>query len=156
MSKHNLKPVNRILQNKSLLTKPVFRHVQQLQQLTSIVHACLPPPLREHCQVANCNRSELALATHSPGWSTRLRYHATGIMAAIKRDTGITLRKVRIIIIPARNEIPRPKRSAQKPSADSLALLRETAQHIQHDRLQEALLRLSRHMAEKQAETQEE
>ena len=153
MSKHNLNPINKILKNKNLLTKPIFRHVQRLQQLTSIIHARLPPSMFEHCQVANCTRTELALATHSPGWSTRLRYHSNDILDAVNRETGMTLRKVRIIIIPPKNEPVRPKRSVQKPSAASITLLQETAQHIQHPKLQEALMRLSRHMETKQKDS---
>jgi hypothetical protein len=155
--KHNPKLMRNILTNKKLLTKSVFRHTQYLQQLTVIVHACLPDTLREQCLVANCQRNELTLAAHSPAWSARLRYHGPAILKAVKNKTGVALRTMRIVIIPRAQHNPHRRiRTVNKPSQRSAALLHDTAEHIQHAELQQALMRLSRHMADRQNNPQEE
>lgn len=148
MLKHNPKTIPGILENRKLLTKPLFRHARYLQQLDAMVRACLPPPLNEHCQVANCSNTELTLAARTPAWSTRLRYYAPEILKLLRNQIDNAPRKVKIVIIPPEKKAARVRpRSAQKPSPQSAALLQETAQHIQHPELQASLLRLSRNIA---------
>lgn len=150
MLKHNPKTMSGILENRKLLTKPLFRHARYLQQLGDIVRACLPSPLNEHCQVANCSHTELTLATSTPAWSTRLRYHTPGILRLLGNQIENAPHRVKIIIIPCEEKPTRTRvRNVQKPSPQSAALLQETAQHIQHPELQASLLRLSRNIGRK-------
>lgn len=132
------------------LLRPKDRHLgalvergRLLTRLTESIRACLPVPCSEHCRVANFHDGQLVLAADSPAWSARLRFHAPELTRLLKRQHGLGVRQVRVMVSPPIDTLI-PKRSARRDlSHKSAELLQQTAAGIDDPELRSALLRLA-------------
>lgn len=64
----------------------ILRKAQQLKILQDRVAACLTPPLREHCWVADVKGDTLILMTDSAAWATRLNYMVNDLLYVLKTE----------------------------------------------------------------------
>lgn len=101
-------------------------------------------PLADHVRVANVTEDTLVLQIDSPAWATRLRYAEPDLLRLVNRMEGASnIRRVRVRV----GMTDEPRRRAPRPapalSADTAALLRATAEHVDDARLRRALLRLA-------------
>lgn len=137
-------PLSKLLRPKDRHLSALVERGRLLVRLTESVRACLPLPCAEHCRVANCHDGQLVLAADSPAWSARLRFHAPELTRQLKRQHGLGIRRVRVVVSPAIETLI-PKRSARRDlSHKSAELLQQTAAGIEDPGLRAALLRLAR------------
>ncbi len=63
---------------------------QWLEALDLKLRQSLPPPLDQHCRLANVRDDRLVFLVATPGWKARLRLHADTVLAAAA-EVGLTV-----------------------------------------------------------------
>ena len=122
------------------------RHARRLLRLEKAIHGKLPPPLPDHCRVANLHRDELVLQADSPAWASRLRYLAPMLVERLRQDHGLTVTAI-TVRTRLHNTPPdgsRPGALRRKMPARTSALLNALGEQ-RDDALGRALQRLARH-----------
>ena len=76
----SMNTVKRIMTNPSGLLNLILKHSQSIQKIDKIFLASLPPPLEQHCYVANLRDKILIIHADSSLWATRLRYMTPEIL----------------------------------------------------------------------------
>ena len=115
-----------------------------LMELEALLHELLPEPLKEHCRVLAIRDETLILATSSPVWAARLRFHAPLLVKQLSAHQTVKLRTVRVRVRPPEKNIPPPRRQAAlRPGKAGAATLQQAAQTISDPGLKSALLRLA-------------
>jgi hypothetical protein len=116
-----------------------------LMELEVLLHELLPAPLKEHCRVLAIRDKTLVLATSSPVWAARLRFHAPLLVKQLSDYQTVTLRTVRVRVRPPEKRSPPPRRQAAalRPGKAGAAALQQVAQTISDPALKTALLRLA-------------
>lgn len=127
--------------------QPLLARAKRLEQLNHALRSQLPPPLNQHCQVANIRGDTLVLHADSSAWALKLRYSVPVMLAQLQKQPALqNLRCIDIKVRPtsiaaAPPEIPRRAHM----SWDTANLLDSMADAIAHPKLQAALHRLARH-----------
>ena len=135
----------KLLGQSSSRLKTIVSHSHQLQALTDVVHRHLDPQLVPHCEVANFRRDTLVLLAESPVWATRLRYHAPALVQQLRSERAFNgLTTVRVRVAPRAGARNTPITLRPVMSAETAALIRESASSITDPALKSSLLRLSR------------
>ena len=115
-----------------------------LMELEALLHELLPAPLKEHCRVLAIRDETLVLATSSPVWAARLRFHAPLLVKQLSDYQTVTIRSVRVRVRPPEKHSPPPRRQAAlRPGKAGAAALQQVAQTISDPALKTALLRLA-------------
>lgn len=116
-----------------------------LDRLSVLVAAHMPPELRTHCHVANVTDGALVLCAESAAWTTRLRFHAPTLLAALRVQPEFTaLHEIRVRVASPRAATPPPP-TAHTPRLPPAAAdhLKAAAACIEAPALKAALLRLA-------------
>lgn len=136
-------PAGRFLGAHPRLLAELRRNQEWLQR----VCAQLPPPLDAHCLYARQEQETLTLFTDSPAWGARLRFFGPELL----RRLGARHPEVRRIQVrvqpsqgPPREVRPAREEGVRRFSAETAALLRETADHLGQTELADALRRLAK------------
>ena len=130
----------------SQLNPTLVSKSRQLERLTSILSAVLPPETNGHYHVAGMDNSTLTIITDSPVWTSRLRQLAPMIIETLSGKLGSKLQHIRIIsrhgtiTAPAQTENI-VNRVLSEQSAQQVA---RAAEHIRDEDLKKALLNLSK------------
>jgi len=123
-------------------------HTQLLQQqkLLHRIQQQLPASLSPHCHTALLHNTQLTLAADSPVWANQLRYQAPTLLHKLRK----TLPGIAHIQVHSRPRLNNAmlaglsSRTTQRPcSVKQAQLLQDSAQHIQHPALSQALHRLA-------------
>ena len=117
-----------------------------LLELQALVHKLLPEPLNTHCRVLVVRDETLILATSSPVWAARLRFHAPLLVKQLSDHKTVKLRTVRVRVRPPEKTAAAPpvrRQSALIPGKSGAAALQQAAQTISDPGLKTALLRLA-------------
>jgi len=116
-----------------------------LMELQVLLHELLPAPLNEHCRVLAIRDETLILATSSPVWAARLRFHAPLLVKQLSNTQTVNLRTVRVRVRPPEKASPppAPRRAALRPGKTAAAALQRAALSISDSGLKTALLRLA-------------
>jgi len=116
-----------------------------LMELEALLHELLPAPLKEHCRVLAIRDETLVLATSSPVWAARLRFHSPLLIKQLSGHQTMALRTVRVRVRPPETASPPPprRRSAIRPGKCGAAALKQAAQTVSDPGLKTALLRLA-------------
>lgn len=125
----------------------LINRAKTLQELEALLRELLPAPLNEHCRVLAIRDETLVLATSSPVWAARLRFHAPLLVKQLSAHQTVTLRTVCVRVRPPEKASPPPRRrTALRPGKAGAVALQQAAQTISDPGLKTALLRLaSRH-----------
>jgi len=116
----------------------IERHTQLLRE----IRAVLPPPLDEHCLYASLDAGVLTLLTHSPVWSSRLRFFSPELEHHLSRRYG-SITSCRIRVRP-HAFVSSAKVSNNKLSATTVRHLVDAAANIEDAELAAALRRLAK------------
>jgi hypothetical protein len=117
-----------------------------LMDLQVLLDELLPAPLNEHCRVLAIRDETLILATNSPVWAARLRFHAPLLVKQLSSHQNVNLRTVRVRVRPPEKAtLPAPARrqAALRPGKAGAAALKQAAQTVSDAGLKTALLRLA-------------
>ena len=115
-----------------------------LMELEVLLHELLPAPLKDHCRVLAIRDETLVLATSSPVWAARLRFHAPLLVKQLSSHQTVKLCTVRVRVRPPEKHSPPPRRQpALRPGKAGAAALQQVAQTISDPGLKTALLRLA-------------
>lgn len=116
----------------------------RLERLSALVAAHIPPSLRPYCRVANVADGVLVLCSDSAAWTTRLRFHAPVLLAALRVQPELAdLREIRVRVgAPQTPEAPAPLHTPHLPPA-AADHLRAAAACTEAPALRAALLRLA-------------
>ena len=117
-----------------------------LMALQERVHNLLPEPLNTHCRVLAVRNETLILATNSPVWAARLRFHAPLLVKQLSDRGTVKLRTVRVRVRPPEKALAPPpvrRQAALRPGKSGVAALQQAAQTISDPGLKTALLRLA-------------
>ncbi len=145
------KSINRLLFSPSKEIKGLLDRANYLNGLTHYLRSVLPKTVAPHCQVANIkmhnNSMTLVLITDSPAWSTRLRLHIPSILTHMQKHPKLKqLASIRIKTRPPEYHYSAEENIRLIPMSDSSAhIIEQAANSTQDKKLQNALLRLSRH-----------
>ncbi len=116
---------------------------ERLRRLSAALHTTLPADHAVHCEVIGLKDQNLIVAVDSPVWRTRLRFLGDRILAAWPNGAvaePIRAVEFRVVAPPPR---PAPRRRPPSLSAGAARCLSETASHLDHPGLGEALQRLA-------------
>ena len=115
-------------------------------KLQVLVQNLLPEPLNTHCRVLAVRDETLILATNSPVWAARLRFHAPLLVKQLSDRGTVKLRTVRVRVRPPEKALAPPpvrRQAALRPGKSGVAALQQAAQTISDPGLKTALLRLA-------------
>ena len=136
---------------------------QQLRQLHSQIHSqqkllhhvqqLLPDTLAPHCHTAVQQQTQLTLTADSPVWANRLRYQSPSLLQQIRAtQPSIATIKVHSRPLPSQAVLYTPPPQIQRTSnIDQASLVYDSAKHIQHPALSNALQRLAKTLYEHRA-----
>lgn len=125
-------------------------HIQQrvltLRLLDQALRDCLPAECHAHCRAAGLSDGILYLATDSPAWRTRLRFHSDRIISHVRGlgkfpVTRLELRVSRSLEPPVARTHAGPARAIPASSARAFGAL---AQETSDSGLRAVLERLAR------------
>jgi len=117
-----------------------------LMDLEALLQELLPAPLKEHCRVLAIRDETLILATNSPVWAARLRFHAPLLVKQLSDRGTVKLRTVRVRVRPPEKALAPPpvrRQAALRPGKSGAAALQQAAQTVSDPGLKTALLRLA-------------
>ena len=115
-----------------------------LMALEALLQELLPQPLNTHCRLLAIREETLVLATDSPVWAARLRFHAPQLVKQLSHTQNVKLRTVRVRVRPPERNVPTEHRkSTIQCSKESKAALQQVAQSISDPGLKTALLRIA-------------
>jgi hypothetical protein len=115
-----------------------------LLELEALLGKLLPAPLQEHCRVLAIRDETLVLATSSPVWAARLRFHAPLLLKQLATHQTATFRDVCVRVRPPEKSAPPiRRRAALDPGKAGAATLQQAAKTISDPGLKTALLRLA-------------
>jgi hypothetical protein len=115
-----------------------------LMELEALLQELLPAPLKEHCRVLAIRDETLILATSSPVWAARLRFHAPLLVKQLSNHQTVKLRTVRVRVRPPEKASAPPRRKAAlRPGKAAATALQQAAKTISDPGLKTALLRLA-------------
>ena len=134
--------------NKYFGSGPLSKLLAQARALTGLdeqVQALLPEPLKPHCRVLAQHDLVLVIATDSPVWAARLRFHAPKLIKQLSKQQSVALRTVRIRVKPPEKTATSPVkgRSGQRQGRLRAASLQQAALTVSDPRLKSALLKLA-------------
>jgi len=129
------------------ILQPLLARAKRLEQLNHVLRNQLPPPLNQHCQVANIRGDTLVLHADSSAWALKLRYSVPVMLAQLQKTPSLqNLRSIDIKVKPTSvTAAPAEKPRRAHMSGDAASLLDSMADAITHPKLQAALHRLARH-----------
>lgn len=143
MPMNSFKPVRQLF-NKDGELQQLLVQAERLQKATRALHAQLPPPLEQHCKVANIKGELAVLHADSPAWAAKLRFHVAGILQQLRKQPGLgALQAIRIKVSPL--DDPQPPSAVARPvlSEQAGAVLRSAADATADPALKAVLLRLA-------------
>jgi hypothetical protein len=124
----------------------LVRHADLLARASALVAGRLPPPLGDHCRVADVEGGTVVVQADSAAWAARLRFMTPAVRDALAPLlAGSVVKQVKVTVAS-----PRPPTAAQptgrRPplTAESALLLERAAEAVTDPALQDALRRLSR------------
>lgn len=122
----------------------LITHAKGLSELNHAMEKYLPGPLKDYCRVANYRSGLLILQTDSATWATQLKFHIPELLTKLRQEHAFhKLMNIKCIIEPPQKQkVSEEKSPTLSPHAASL--LKETAAHIQDEKLAAALERLAR------------
>jgi len=116
--------------------------IQQQQQLLQQIQAILPKHLAEHVLHCVLSEKKLILYTDAAIWSSQLRFYQTTILHSFSQ-TQLNLELLQIRLIPP-TSTHKVDKEPLIPSKKNIDDIRNNAHQITDDKLQQALLNLSR------------
>ncbi|MBE9562705.1 MAG: DUF721 domain-containing protein [Proteobacteria bacterium] len=96
-----MKSITCIMANKSSLLHHLSQHCQLLKSINKNLKKSLPPPLSQHCHIANWREKTLIVHTDSSLWATRLRYMTPFLIAKWQKELSMpTINKIIVQVRP--------------------------------------------------------
>ncbi len=96
-----MKSVTSIITNKSSWLYQLSHHCKILKSINKGFNKSLPPPLSQHCHVANWREKTLIVHTDSSLWATRLRYMTPFLIAKWQKELSMpTINKIIVKVRP--------------------------------------------------------
>lgn len=144
MSNKPTRTLRGILAQESPGLAPLLAHAATLQRLNRLVHQWLPPPLSDHCRVANYKGGILTIHVGSSAWATKLRYLLPSLREKLAQQQelrNITEVRLRTIAEPA---APRREQRRVRMPKEAAVLLNSLADRISSRDLAASLRRLAR------------
>ena len=141
----------------------ILQQTQKLLQFTKLLRSVVPVECHNHVQVANIRNQTLMLITDSPVWTTRLRQLSPQILQFVQNNmfpSESEDNKSKIIhhiqintrYQTAAENTPALQKKARRKlqiSEATAELLSQSANSLENEQLKAALLKVSRHVAEK-------
>ncbi len=119
------------------------RRAAEIRVFQEKLKTILPPPLDDHCTLANLDNNTLTLHTDSSAWAARLRFKTPDILGCIQEAGDADPPKsIRIKVVPPVSQLVKPKRTMNL-SEKNAQLIHDTAGSIADPVLRDALLRLA-------------
>lgn len=112
-----------------------------LQELERALAPALPGDLRRHCRLANIHEGVVVMVADSPVWAARLKFAGPALLGLLRRDHGLSARRLRVRIAPASVPAAGVVRHHSLPDAAGRAL-RSLAERESDPGLAAALRRL--------------
>jgi hypothetical protein len=136
--------VGEVLRHPAGVLGQLMAQAGQLNRLSQIFHAYLPPHLRDHAVLVRLDAEGWEVQTDSASWATRLRYALPTIRQALGQQVGVALPKPRIRVVPAATpaQTQRPRLTLTRHNAE---VLETAARTLTDPRLGAALRRLAAH-----------
>ncbi|MDM8566697.1 DUF721 domain-containing protein [Candidatus Halobeggiatoa sp. HSG11] len=96
-----MKSMIHIMDNQSSWLYNLSQHCKILKLINKRFNKSLPPPLNQHCHVANWREKTLIVHTDSSLWATRLRYMTPFLIARWQKELPIfTINKIIVKVRP--------------------------------------------------------
>ncbi|WP_031429931.1 DciA family protein [Methylomicrobium agile] len=133
-------------QNRAL---DVFRiRLARQQSLLQAIRSGLPSPLADHVLHCVVNEKKLLLYTDSAAWASQLRFLKQEILQSARNAHEGAIDKLQIRILADQiSEHPQPRRKANLPSSEKIAIISDQAKTMGDSQLRQALQRLGATLA---------
>ncbi|MCG8434765.1 MAG: DciA family protein [Gammaproteobacteria bacterium] len=117
----------------------------RFEQITKLVQNALPASLSGHCLGISIHEPVAVLLTDSAAWATQLRFHETGILGVLNKNSDHVVKRITVrVLSPGETKNAAATEPAYKTiSASNRALLRASAKTVSDDQLSAALQRLA-------------
>jgi hypothetical protein len=137
------------LQEFSALSK-LRQQLDEKARLLELVRKLLPEALAAHCSATVLRSQTLVIFTDSPVWVSRLHYMGRSLRQQLGQR-GISVARIEArVALQSDGRQARTFEPARPLSRKNAQLLRDTAEFQQDRELKAALLRLSRHVTNRQ------
>lgn len=114
-----------------------------LHELQQRLYDFMDHNLTEHCWIGSYQRGQLKLITDSAAWATRIRYSEQQLMQQLKTSDEFTnLAKISCKVSP-KQTIDKSTKHRQEISANSAAIIAESAAIVTDQKLSQALKKLA-------------
>jgi hypothetical protein len=125
-----------------------YFQIEQQQRILQCVQAILPESLAKQAKHCLIRGKRLLIYTDSPAWASQLRFYSGTLIAAMTLLMGRPIEIVQVRIIAGQTGlVSRPKRKANLPSAEKIAIIRNDSLNVADNELSLALLKLSSTLA---------
>lgn len=140
---NSFKPVRQLFGKDSELQQLLVQ-AERLQKATRTLHAQLPPPLEQHCKVANIKGELVVLHADSSAWAAKLRFHVAGILQQLRKQPGLgALQAIRIKVSPLSEALPPAPAERLTLSEYAATVLKSAARATEYPNLRAVLFRLA-------------
>ena len=128
----------------------LITHARRLARYSHWLASILPPPLGQHCVVADIQGNKLIIGVDSAAWATKIRFLSIEIIEKItlKFKELKNVEQVLTTVLPPAPDLT----TVTQPSAEKLhlsqqnaALIQSLAETVDDPQLKAALLRLASH-----------
>ncbi|GAB6040214.1 hypothetical protein JCM17961_08880 [Endothiovibrio diazotrophicus] len=143
---HRPEPLRGLLGGAANELSQLVARAGRLERLRQRLKGRLPAELSGHCRLANIRGDTAVVSCDSAAWGARLRYLEPQLLDALNRQEGLSLRRVRVKVLPHTAPPPPPPVPGHLPQLNeaNADLLEATARGIADAGLSAALRRLAR------------
>ena len=142
----NTKPkdMNAVMDKKNYL-RVLIEKSKVIQALNTTLKTLLPEDIAPHCEAINVREDTLVLRLSNASWSVRLHYELPELLEKFQAHFNF-LKQIKLQVYPAaKMKVKEEIQTLKSISTETSDLLKETAKHIGHQKLSEALARLAAH-----------
>jgi len=142
----NTKPkvMNTVMDKKNYL-RLLIEKSNVIHTINTILKTLLPEDIAPHCEAINVREDTLVLRLSNASWSVRLHYELPELLEKLQTQFKF-LKQIKLQVYPvAKTKVEEEIKTLKSISTETADLLKETAKHIGHQKLAEALERLASH-----------
>lgn len=120
-----------------------LKDIQRIQRIQAILNDVLSPELVQQVRVSRLRNQSLVIVVSNPGTASRLRYMQREILTHVAQRASLHCSRLEVKVLPANSAVPAAVKKTHTLSAQSAALLKQTANQIEDPQLSDAMRRLS-------------
>jgi hypothetical protein len=143
--------ITHVLQQDSRILETLIGKLKHLKQIEQLLNGHLDDKLAKHYQIANLENNCLTVITEKAIWATQFRFQIPQLLNQLRQHPEFYQLKHIYCKIQPKNHPSKPANVTPMPqlSAETAAIVLETAKTIRHEKLQAIMNRIASHAQKK-------